>query len=269
MRIEGLWRYPVKSMQGEELTSAEVTERGIAGDRAYALVDPETGKVASAKNPKLWAGLFDCRAAWEDGAARITLPDGTRVRSDEPGVDGLLSELFSRKVTLAAMPPQTAVLEEYWPDMENLNPQGHRDTVTDETVALLAPGTFFDCAPLHLLTTSTLEALGAEYPEGRFAPRRYRPNILVSGAGGGFAENAWLGHEVSMGDVRARVAIPVPRCVMTTLAQDELPKDSGILRTAARVNMLDVAGLGNYPCVGVYATVETGGTIRVGDPIAV
>src|SRR5207253_6157726 len=90
--VVSLWRYPVKSMLGEELNAVEVTDRGLLGDRAYALVDSSDGKVASAKNPKKWPGLFDFRAAFggdvRAGAAmppvRITTPDGT-VISSEPG----------------------------------------------------------------------------------------------------------------------------------------------------------------------------------------
>jgi MOSC domain-containing protein len=67
--------------------------------------------------------------------------------------------------------------------------------------------------------------------------------------------------------VRLGVAIPDPRCVMTTLAQDELPKDNEVLRTLARQNRLDVAGR-LYPCAEVYATVESTGTIRPGDSVS-
>lgn len=120
--ITGLWRYPVKSMQGEELNAAEVTERGAVGDRAYALVDRETGKVASAKNPRKWARLFDFRAAYVEppraGAplppVRITLPDGTLTRSAAANANAVLSEAIVRQVTLASTSPEAPALEEYW-----------------------------------------------------------------------------------------------------------------------------------------------------------
>src|ERR1700752_3412979 len=90
--IVSLWRYPVKSMMGEELNAAEVTKGGLLGDRAYALVDASDGKVASAKNPRKWPQLFDCRAALADAPrtgmkvspVRITLPDGTIINSEQP-----------------------------------------------------------------------------------------------------------------------------------------------------------------------------------------
>lgn len=279
--VVSLWRYPVKSMMGEELNASSVDERGLLGDRAYALVDAETGKVASAKNPKRWPSLFDCRAAFveppqsgrELPPVRITLPEGTAVTSDQEGVDAILSQVVGRGVTLARTAPKEPTLEEYWPDMEGLAPQGHRETVTDERMGIAAPpGTFFDAALLHLLTTATLDRLRELYPQGRFEARRFRPNVVVKvdSEENGFLENDWVGREVRIAEVvRLPVLAPVPRCVMTTLAQGDLPKDPEILRTPAQHNRIDVLDLGKYPCVGVYATVEEGGTIRRGDPVAI
>src|SRR6266851_8890602 len=108
--VVALWRYPVKSMMGEELNRAEVTERGIVGDRAYALVDGSDGKVASAKNPRKWPELFDFRAALVDTPqidveiprVRVTLPDGTLVMSDHADLDKIMSQALHREVTLKA-----------------------------------------------------------------------------------------------------------------------------------------------------------------------
>src|SRR5262249_55685529 len=105
--VVALWRYPVKSMMGEELNAADVTERGLLGDRAFALVDPSTGKVVSAKNPRKWATLFDCRAAFAEPPrlgqplpwARITLPDGTLVTNGQHELNDVLSKLLGRDVT--------------------------------------------------------------------------------------------------------------------------------------------------------------------------
>jgi uncharacterized protein len=261
--VVSLWRYPVKSMMGEELNGAYVTERGLLGDRAYALMDPSNGKVVSAKNPRKWGSLFDFRAALGEPPrvgepippARITLPDGTIVTSEQDDVNHILSNVLGREVTLATKAPQVPSLEEYWPDMEGL---AHRETITDEA---LPAGTFFDLAVMHLLTTATIDRLRDLYPQGRFEVRRFRPNIVVEPASGekNFVENAWLGHTLAIGDeVRLRITGPCPRCVMTTLPQGDLPRDAGILRTAAQHNQENV---------GVYATVLRGGTIRRGDPV--
>ncbi len=274
--VVSLWRYPVKSMLGEELNAAQITNRGLLGDRAYALLDSSDGKVASAKNPRKWPQLFDFRAAFLDaphvGATlppvRITLPDGTVLSGTHSDLSRTLSGVLKREVTLEATAggqrevvestspdPWTARAEEYWPDMEGLD---YRDTVTDFE---LPEGTFFDCAVVHVLTTATLDRLRELYPHGRFEVRRFRPNVVVQTTDGvkDFVENAWIGHTLAIGDqVRLSITGPCPRCVMTTLAQSDLPKDPGILRTAAQHNQVNV---------GVYASVVRGGTVRRGDAI--
>lgn len=265
--VAGLWRYPVKSMMGEELNATEITKYGLIGDRKFAVVDPATGKVAGAKNPRKWGNFFEFRAAYVEpphtgakvSAVRLTLPDGTTVTSDQPALAQILSKALGREVRLAEAPGEgtapAATAEEYWPDMEGLD---YRDTVTDWE---LPPGTFFDLAIVHLLTTATIDRLRALYPQGRFEARRFRPNIVVATGQDeqGFVENDWIGHAVAIGDeVRLQITGPCPRCVMTTLPQGDLPKDSGILRTAAQHNQVNV---------GVYADVVAGGTIRRGDPI--
>jgi uncharacterized protein YcbX len=263
--VVSLWRYPVKSMMGEELNATEVTERGLLGDRAYALVDSSDGKAATAKNPRKWPRLFDFRATVIEPAraaakvppVRIALPDGTTVTSDQGDLNQILSKALNREVTLGAAQRGAVNAEEYWPDMDGLD---HRDTVTDFT---LPEETFFDVAMVHLLTTATLDRLRELYPQGRFEVRRFRPNIVVQlgSSEKSFAENAWVGHTLAIGTaVRLKITSPCGRCVMTTLAQGDLPKDPGILRTAAQHNQVNV---------GVYAAVERGGTIRRGDPIRI
>src|SRR5438034_2728597 len=259
--VVSLWRYPVKSMMGEELNATEITQRGLLGDRAYALIDSSDGKVATAKNPRKWPSLFDFRATFVEPAraaakvppVRIALPDGTTVSSDQGDLNQILSKALNREVTLRAAQRGAVNAEEYWPDIEGL---GHRDTVTDFT---LPEETFFDCATVHLLTTATLDRLRELYPQGRFEVRRFRPNIVVAPASSekNFVENDWLGHTLAIGDeVRLNITGPCSRCVMTTLPQGDLPKDPGILRTAAQHNRVNV---------GVYAAVQRGGTIRRGD----
>jgi len=262
--VVSLWRFPVKSMMGEELNAVEVTERGLVGDRAYALVDPSTGKVASAKNPRKWPNLFDFRAAFlepprtdaKSPPVRISFPDGATITSEQSELTETLSRALGREVRFTSAVPETPTLEEYWPDIEGLD---HQDAVTDESIP---PGAFFDGAAVHLLTTASIARLQEAYPKGRFEVRRFRPNIVVEPAPGeeGFVENAWIGRTLAIGpEVRLAVTGPCPRCVMPTLPQGDLPKDAGILRTA-----LDE----NEGRVGVYAKVVRGGTIRRGDPLS-
>jgi uncharacterized protein YcbX len=285
--VAGLWRFPVKSMRGEQLEEAEVTERGVLGDRAYALIDTDTGKVVSAKSVKLFPNLLDWKAVFVEpprGGSKlppvqISLPDGTSVTSDSGDVDGVLSAYFRRKVTLEQAAPDDFTIDQYHPDVEDVHPAGHRNTVLPQKLgaALFAElgmespvpaGSFLDCFPLSVLTTSTLAQLNELRPQTRFDQRRFRMNVIVSTERPGFIENDWVGHELGIGDrVRLKVALSDPRCVMTTLAQDELPQDADVLRTLVRHNRIQVGGLGQFPCAGVYAVVAAPGTVRIGDPV--
>src|SRR2546423_12601890 len=253
-------------MMGEELNAAEVTERGLVGDRQFALVDVTTGRVAGAKNPRKWGNFFDFRAAYAEPpkagaklpAVRLTLPDGTVVTSEQRDLTQILSKALGREVAFAEAQQNgassAAQAEEYWPDIDGLD---YRDTVTEFE---LPGGTFFDFAVVHLLTTATLDRLRTAYPQGRFEARRFRPNIVVStGPREGFVENDWIGQTLAIGDeARLRIMGPCPRCVMTTLPQGDLPKDAGILRAAAQNNQANV---------GVYADVVKGGTVRRADEV--
>ena len=263
--IVSLWRYPVKSMMGEEINSSLVTERGLLGDRSYALVDLATGKVVSAKNPRKWPAMFGFRAAYieppdmHEGIppVRITMPDGVSATSTQSNLDALMSRALGADVSLQSKPPASAQLEEYWPDIDNL---AHRETVTEEAMPV---DTFFDGAVVHILTTATLKQLQSVYPQGSFEARRFRPNLVVApdAADEGFVENSWVGQTLAIGDqVRLKVTCATGRCVMTTLPQGDLPRDLGILKTAVAAN---------HANVGVYATVERAGVIRAGDTVKI
>jgi MOSC domain-containing protein len=262
--LASLHRYPVKSMMGEAINAAHISPQGLFGDRSYALCDMETGKIVSAKNPRKWPNLFSYRASYtsppEAGQnvppVRVMLPDGGFAVSSMPDFAQTLSATLGRSVTLLTTPPKDPQLEEYWPDMEEL---ANRDVVTDEGIP---QGTFLDLAVLHVLTTSTLDRLRELNPRSRFEPRRFRPNLIIdTGDQKGFVENDWIGKVIAAGpEVRIQVTGPCPRCVMTTLSQADLPKDPGILKTAAQHNQVRV---------GVYASVVQTGTIRAGDTLSV
>jgi uncharacterized protein YcbX len=285
--VAGLWRFPVKSMKGEPIEQAELTARGLVGDRGYALIDVDTGKVVSAKSVKLFPRMLDCRAAFveppksgdELPPVRITLPDSSTVTSDSSNATQMLSSYFGRNVRLAQAAPDDFTIDMYHPDVENMNPAGHRDTVVEQKLGsaffaaagLASPvpvGAFFDLFPLSVVTNSTLDRLNEVRPQSRFDPRRFRMNVIVDATDVGFVENSWIGHRITIGDaVQLHVAMPDTRCVMTTLAQDELPKDNDILRTLAQHNRIQVGDAGRFPCVGVYAVVEATGTMRTGDKV--
>ena len=286
--VAELWRYPVKSMQGERVDAAEVTESGFAGDRTYAVIDPATGKVGSAKHPRVWGALLQCAARYASApipgaplpSVVITLPDGSETASDDPAVDERLSAVFGRPVQLTTVAPEGNAYLAVWPDFEGVMPDDVREqskvegseadgTLTGLGLAVAAPpGTFFDVSTLHVLTTSTLRHLGELEPNSRFAVERYRPNIVIDSDGEPFAENGWSGGTLQFGtDLTAAVIIPTMRCIMTTLAQGDLPRDNEILRTLTRHNRIEIPGLGTWSCVGSYAAVTAPGRVQVGDGI--
>ncbi|MSR16587.1 MAG: MOSC domain-containing protein [Methylococcaceae bacterium] len=273
--VATLWRYPVKSMMGEELNGTHITMDGVLGDRSYALIDTASHKVVSAKNPKKWPGFFSFHAAYtappEQGKTQaiwITLPDGTVLRSDQSNIDEQLSNVLGSSVKLTTQAPDLANLEQYWPEFD-----GEIDEISNEVIAGDAPkGSFFDYATLHLLTTSSINAMQSLYPEGRFEVRRFRPNIMINTNGlNGFVENDWIGKTIRLGDtLRLRISDPCPRCVMTTLAQGDLPADNGIFKHAIAKNRPLVPFAGKeLPSVGVYAQVIQSGWVKRGDTIVI
>lgn len=275
-KVAALWRYPVKSMMGEEIGGSAVSDRGLAGDRAYALLDTATGKVASAKNPRKWPGMFGCRAAYTmeptfDGTlppVRIDLFGGKTLLTNDPSAGSLLSQALGCPVTLATIAPEVVTIENYSPDLDGAAGGGK---VSDIQIAGVAPaGSFFDSSAVHLITTASLDRLRRLYPQGRIDARRFRPNIVVSAPSGmeGFVENNWSGRTLGIGaEVRLAILRPARRCVMTTLAQGDLPEDLNILRAITRHNSLFFQSKGGrYPCFGVLAKVVRGGRIRQGDP---
>jgi uncharacterized protein YcbX len=287
--VAELWRFPVKSMQGEQLREVEFTARGVVGDRAYALIDAETGKVASAKSVRLFPDLLGCRAVFvmppqaerEAPPVRIDLPNGKSVTSDSSDVDRTLSAHFRREVRLARVAPDDFTIDQYHPDVEGADPGGNRNTVVAQKLgaALFAAlrmespvpaGSFFDVFPISVMTTSTLERLNELRPQSRFEQRRFRMNMIVRTERPGFVENDWVGHELELGNgARLNVALLDPRCVMTTLAQEDLPQDTDVLRTLVHHNRMQVGDLGQFPCAGVYAVVAAPGTVRTGDHVSV
>jgi uncharacterized protein YcbX len=241
--VSELWRFPVKSMLGERLQRTELTAHGFAGDRAYALVDVETGKPVTAKNVKHFPRIMELRAEFVEEpqpgeplpAARVRLPDGTSTTSDAPDADAVLSRWLGRDVSLTQSP---------------------------------AGQPFFDLHPVSIITNATLEHLHELAPTSQFAQRRFRKNIVAQVSGSGFVENAWVGRSVRIGGAcRLHVEMPVSRCIMTTLAQEELPNDPEIMRTLVRHNTIQASTRGQRPCAGVYALPTTGGALCVGDAV--
>jgi uncharacterized protein YcbX len=271
--VASLWRYPVKSMAGEELDSANVTARGLRGDRAYALVDTARGKVGSAKSVRKFGDLLKCRAHFVSPpgsddrvpAVRITLPDGSVVESGQPDVDAKLNAVFGPDVSLVSTAPDGLMLEFAAGTLGGK----HAETTALPVSSSAPSGTLFDYASVHIITTATLQRLKEAYPEGQITIQRFRPNIVVGCPDEtGFVENSWPGRTLRLGsELVLRVSIPCPRCVMTTLAGADRSHDPRILRTLADQNRLDLGDFGHLPCAGVYADIVQPGSIRRGDPV--
>ncbi|WP_117213863.1 MOSC N-terminal beta barrel domain-containing protein [Allorhizocola rhizosphaerae] len=233
--VVALQRYPVKSMLGERLDSAEVTANGIAGDRTHALLDVETGKIASAKQPRLWRDLLTMSYAEAD--------------------EEVLSRRLGRRVRLVKEAPDGTYLDRARPD--EVLEQGV-DAVVGVDRSGLAPGTFFDFAALHIITTASLKLVGRSDFE------RYRPNVVVETDE---LEYDWVGRSIHIGQATVRVIVPTPRCAVPTLAHGAWPADTDALRVPSRINRHEIPGQGMLPCVGVYASVERAGRIALGNEV--
>lgn len=266
-------RYPVKSMLGEPVSAAEVTERGLAGDRTHAILDSTTGRVGSAKNPRLWHALLAMSSrgaeAAPETAVSITLRDGTVVGSADPDIDDVLSRELQRPVALVAERAGGAAIDRAVPEAV-LDSGADAEVPTVElTLSAASPGvSFVDYAPLHLITTGTLDRIGELSPHGEVEATRYRPNIVVETAASGFVENRWVDGMLEIGDdVLLQVILPTPRCAVPSLAHGDLPRNPEAVRIPFRHNRLVALDATDTGCAGVYAQVLRAGTVRDGDPV--
>jgi uncharacterized protein len=227
-RVGQLWRYPVKSLGGEQLAEARLDMRGVVGDRVLAVRDAR-GKLGSGKTTRrfrLLRGLLDFSAeTGTDGGVVVRTPDGARLRVGDPELDALLSARYGDRLAVAAE----------------------------------ARVPHFDAAPVHLLTSASLGWVGRELAPTAGDARRYRPNIVLETDGTDLVEEQWLGSTVQIGSCALRVSEKVERCVMPSYGQDGLPREPGLLRFLVERN---------GKTLGVYAAVLRPGTIRVGDPIS-
>jgi uncharacterized protein YcbX len=302
-RVQEIWRYPVKSMAGQRLDVAEVGSNGLWGDRGWALRDDDTGEIHTAKRHPI---LLACTATYREPPRPdhvphvvIELPDGDTVVSDSPAASQRLSDLISRRVTLRPVQPQTDaayhrrrergsfLMARLWA-LPALRPLLQRIAIRGPVAADLRalfvrepheplpdlsnlpasawefytpPGTYFDVFPIHWLTTSTLQLMSRMNTAARWDVRRFRPNVLVDdGQTAAATEGDWSGRLMRCGHATLRCEIPTVRCAMTMHAQQDLPRDPSVLRTIAREADQQLGG---------YASVVTGGGVRVGDPVEV
>lgn len=278
--VESVWRYPVKSMMGDRLSSLPIDELGVAGDRAWAVRDEVRGGIRGAKKigglMRLQARYLEEPQPGESPApVEVISSDGQRVRSDADDVDERLSALLDHPVTLCPLRPATD-LEHYRrgaPDSDDFEselraifgrePDEPLPTFEGFPLDVLVeyespPGSYFDAFPIHILTDRSLETLAALAPGSDFDVRRFRPNVVVAvepHLPGEFPEQTWLGRKLWVGGVELEVTVPCPRCVMVTREFADLAADRQVLRTIVRHADQNV---------GVYANVVGPGTLEVG-----
>jgi uncharacterized protein len=265
-RVSLLRRYPVKSMLGEQCPSLRLGPLGVAGDRRYAFIDDETGRVTTAKQPRLWSRLLQCSSATDGDGVVVTLPGNRTMPVTEAAEP--LSSLLGRQVHLADKRMTGAVVERS--DPEDVLAQG---IDADVEVALLeiAQGTpggaFVDHSPVHLISTATLDAIGV----GQAEALRYRPNIVIRTVDGcpPFVENEWVGAEIRINAVVLRGMAPTPRCAVPTLEHGHLQRSPQAVRYLLEHNRVETLGLGVLPCAGLYAEVIAGGAVIEGDAVRI
>jgi uncharacterized protein YcbX len=277
--VSEIRRYPVKSMGGEVLDATPLGPRGLPGDRAWAVRDEVRGGIRGAKKiPALMrlSAVYPSAPPAEGSApAVITLPDGSTCTTTDPDVNERLSRVLDHQVSLwPLVPPENRdhylrgapTHDDFEQEMRATFARLPGEPLPDlmvfppELFELESPlGTYFDAFPLLLLTTSSLRTMGARHAESRFDVRRFRPNFLIDSAGAdGFPELEWAGRRLRIGDAVLQATVACPRCVMTTHGFADLPKDPGIMRALVK----ETGGI-----IGLYAAVETAGTVRRGDPI--
>jgi uncharacterized protein YcbX len=249
MDVMGLWRYPVKSLQGERLQSASFEDNGLVGDRRWGIRDLRTGRILTARRrPE----LLGAAASYEGELPVITLPDGRTTVGPGQSTDALLSRWLGGPVSLVASAGNTGGRAEYFADATDDTSQAIEWT--------MPAGRYVDNAPVLVLTTASLRTAAALHPDGMWDPRRFRPNVLIDVEGEGWLEDDWVDRPVSAGPVALMPLEPCIRCTMVTRAQPGLDADVDVFRTLARHHR----GL-----FGVWCDVLTGGTLSIGDPATV
>ena len=272
-RVSALYRYPVKSMLGEEPDSVRLDAVGIVGDRSWAVYDHTRGDFFPGKRGP---ALMNCRASGgEDGRPpRITLPDGTSFSVDAAEAAERLGALMGLKVSLwpidpGDLPPCETPEEEIDRAAEYLAITARVEGEAQPDFSVLPDSIrsfgdqkrrpYVDLAPLMVMTQQSVDAIAAAAPDSKVDVRRFRPSILLDAPeGGAFPEQGWVGGRFQLGEAIVAVDAPCPRCVMTTHGFADLPKDPTVMRTLVRVANGDL---------GVYTSVEQPGRVRVGDAL--
>lgn len=274
MQLDSIWQYPVKTMIGGQVPSADLDEVGIVGDRTWTVRDDTTGAIANAR--KLGRLMRLAARAGDEGSVTITLPDGRSVSSTDPAVNDVLSAELGRAVSLWQRPPAEQVDffrrapftgDDVMAELRGIFARDETEPLPDfskfPAVSLeyeTPPGAFYDCYPLLIMTTSALRSMAAAVPESIVDVRRFRPSLVIdTGDVDGHPEFEWSGRRFSLGSAVIEVINDCPRCAAVTHEiSPDVPADRAILRHV-------VKDLGQ--AVGVYARVLQPGAIGVSDEL--
>ena len=276
MRLSQIWTYPVKSMVGETISSCELNDLGIVGDRIWATRDLERGGIRGAK--KIGA-LMQFSAERVDPAqhtVKITAPNGESFLTNEADSSEKLSSLLGHRVVLEELPDASDVehfrrgpsdTDDVLAEMRAVFGRTEDEPLPDfsifppEVMEFESPvGTHHDCYPLMVMTTSALAAMKAAVPNSVVDVKRFRPSLVVdSGDVDGHLEFQWKNKHIAIGSAVIEILDPCPRCVMVTRAiNNDIPEDRAVLRHIVRdLNQ----------SVGVYARVLSPGKCSVGDEV--
>jgi len=272
-QVSALWRYPVKSILGISVAEAPLTAAGLLNDRAYAVIDVETGKIASAKRPQLWRRMLELSAVPDaDGGFGVRFPEGGVVALDDTALDGRLSAFLGREVRLTAQTAATDALDRAVPDEVLDAGEGAEVQSTHLVLAQASPeGGLFDYAPFHVVTRASLDAVSRALGDDTILAQRYRANIVLDmPEAEPFAENGWTGRELKIGpDVTLTLIGATPRCAVPMLAHGDLPRAPGALTKVVELNRIELRefGPGLYPCLGAFATLTSAGVAAVNDAV--
>jgi uncharacterized protein len=270
-QVDGLMRYPVKSMRGEELATATVSHRGFVGDRIAALIDEQTGKVATAKLPHRWRRLLDFTSMIRDQdgeSLAIVFPDGRSFDTTQTAaVNRALSAELGRPVRLTFARVENLMLDRAVPEAVAEAGAAADVASVELPLGMGAPaGGFFDYAPIHVIAGPSLAAIAKVALAGVPEPLRFRPNLIIRGDMAPFVENRWVGGVLHVGaSVRLKVMLPTPRCAVPTLAHRDMPPDPKLTLHIGQANRVSVLDMGELACLGAYAEVLVPGEIRAGD----
>jgi uncharacterized protein len=255
--VDSLWRYPVKSMRGEELEEAFVGFSGVYGDRYFAFRSSARPKGFPYLTGREQQRLLRYRPRFRNPEKAAEPPNLAEAQLITPGINPVNADPEDLRVDVETPSGELLAIDD--PALESMLGEGISD---DNNLTLVrSERAMTDCRPVSLISLQTVEQIGEELGEGGgLDPRRFRANVYVDSASGrGFREDVLVGRSLRIGS-KAVVSVLErdPRCKMISRDPDTGEHNPQVLRTVARVH-------GNM--AGVYCAVLVEGVIKKGDSV--